>query len=110
MFQIDRSDYDVHGNEILNRSRDALGMNAEIDGGIFFDGHLHRDWYHAKYIDVVKEICEREKIEKIKAEVFDGFLGTVADYVTRPGRWIFSKAGFTNEYSPFDWAKPDKFN
>ncbi len=110
MYQWDRSDYDAQGNEIAGRSRDTAGMNAEIDGGIIFDGHVHRKWYYAKSIDVVKALCEREQIEKTNAEVFDGFFGTIADYATRPGRWVASKAGLTEEYTAFDWATPKEFS
>jgi len=45
---------------IVGRSKDLGDMNAEIDGRIFSDGHLHRKWYNAKRINVVKKLCERE--------------------------------------------------
>ena len=110
MYQIDRSDYDAQGNKIKGRSRDLAGMNAEIDGGILFDGHLHRKWYHQAPIDVVSKICKREQKAKERVEFYNsGFIGTIADYANRPADLI-NKYVVSSVFVPFDWAKPKKLS
>ena len=110
VYQFDRSDYDAQGNKITGRSRDAAGMNAEIDGGILFDGHLHRNWYYQEPIDVVSKICKREKVAQYKVDFYNsGFIGTIADYTNRPGEWI-NKHVIDSVFVPFDWAKPKKLS
>jgi len=110
MYQIDRSDYDAQGNKIAGRSRDAAGMNAEIDGGIFSDGHLHRKWYHQAPIDVVGKICKREQKTQERVEFYNsGFIGTIADYANRPGQ-LLNKYVTDSIFVPFDWAKPKKLS
>ena len=120
MYQIDRSDYDAQGNKIAGRSRDAAGMNAEIDyintytdkNGvkIIIGGHLHRKWYHQAPIDVVSKICKREQRAKERVEFYNsGFMGTIAEYVSAPSDFI-NKYVTENVFVPFDWAKPKKLD